>query len=192
MKYLVALLLSFTATSAFAIFCPSNFSVINYGDSLSSVMQACGAPASQTSYVKPDVVSQLWTFYVPLGSGSRATGAMKVVINEGSVVNITIPTLQHVCDNLNMPGNPPGTKYNEANCPTIEIPKSVTSTTRCGGLISLGDASSRVQAVCGNPVVSNVQPDASHPTTRVIEYYYNNAAPPNTLIFENGVLTGRR
>src|SRR3990167_7704466 len=40
----------FFTLSCWAMFCPTNFNIINSGDSLEKVKQLCGAPASEKKY----------------------------------------------------------------------------------------------------------------------------------------------
>lgn len=176
------------STSAFSIFCPNNFNSINLGDSLDSVIQSCGMPTSQNSYVKKTYASQQWVYYVQQGF-DEPTSTLKLVFSNDQVVNITLTGNVRTCSPLYDNGY--GSSQNKQNCIPIVTQKtqSLSSTNACGGFVRIGDTAQNVQAACGQPVFSNQQGSPSN-DTNVTELQYS-GPPPTKLIFENGQLTNR-
>lgn len=184
LRTICAILLLTICLSAHAIFCPNNFSSINYGDALASVISTCGQPQSQRSYMKKDYASQEWVYYVREGY-RKSTSKLSIIISNDQVVNITLTGNEDVC----APMTGRGTK-NPCIPMTAERSKSLSSTSLCGGYITVGNASSAIVAACGKPVFTNIEqglPDKETPVT-ILQY----SGPPVTqLIFENGVLINR-
>lgn len=52
MKTLLGIVLCLYVIDAFSAFCPSNFNQMNLGDSIEKVIQSCGQPKSQKTYIK--------------------------------------------------------------------------------------------------------------------------------------------
>ena len=75
----------------------------------------------------------------------------------------------------------------------------VGSTTICGQNVQLGQSRDDIQSACGNPSFINKQNGSgtsvvgqgSQQNIAVIEFNYN-STPPQTLVFENGVLKSRK
>lgn len=179
---------------AFAIFCPNNFNSINIGDTVQTVMQTCGAPASQSNYIKPIFLSQAWIYYVnPTFGINQGSNKLRVVFNNDQVVNLTITENVRVCQPLLQSNGYSVTNTNTSgrcNNPVIsQQTRSIPNSNACGGYISLGNTMAQVEAACGKPVSTNhsQQPDSQK---NITEFLYN--GPPVTkLIFVDGVLTDR-
>src|SRR3990167_2719216 len=84
---------------SFAFFCPTNFNQINFGDTLETVKNACGAPAKEeTTTVESDNVPQEWSYFVTQtvpavanGQG-QSQGTLKTTMvfdNSGHVVSMS-------------------------------------------------------------------------------------------------------
>lgn len=183
-KFFIASFLILIYQSSYAIFCPNNFSSINYGDALQSVIQTCGQPSSQSTYMKNEYASQEWVYYVNEGY-MRNTSMLSVIFNNDHIVNMTLTGNEKVC----APNT--GSGKNNPCIPIVtERTRSIASTQLCGGLISLGDNSQTVNNACGKPVFTNIQQGAPDKQTPVTTLNYS-GPPPTQLIFENGVLTNR-
>lgn len=181
-------LLSFT-TPIFAIFCPSNFSQIEMGDTIQQVIQTCGNPASQNTYVKSVYRSQEWVYYVKTSPFSTNTARLNVVLLNDQVVNITLTDNSKICQPV-LPTENPEAQPNVVCIPsTTQETKSVGSTSACGPVISVGSSADQVQAACGQAAFVNHGQQADAQITYT-ELLYN-GPPPTSLIFENGVLKNR-
>ena len=168
MRYVALSVLCLIPSMSFAMFCPGNFNLINIGDSIDRVAQACGKPDSQeTKNVSPNVPQQ-WDFYVPLSVGTgtayQQQGTMKLTVvfdKDGKAINISVN----------------GT--------------GVGNTPICGNMIQLGQTQDQIKAACGTPGFVNKQEptDASGKPVqdKVVTYTYN-SNPPVTMTFENGIL----
>ena len=81
---LCALLLASSQASAF--FCPGNFQQIQLGDTLDSVLQKCGQPASREEIAAPDTGPQEWIYNIMVaGQGSLR---MSVMLKDDKILNI--------------------------------------------------------------------------------------------------------
>jgi hypothetical protein len=164
LKYITSILLFLFSTQTFAWFCPNNFNLIQAGDSIDQIKKQCGKPLSEKKSKQDPKVPQEWGFYVAVNPPNPATVKMTVVFNENGIVNnITVTSM------------------------------SIASTSLCGGTISVGDTMQTVKAVCGTPPFVNKgqAPSGQDKATEVIELTYGGQSP-NTLVFENGVLTERK
>ena len=154
--------------NTFAWVCPNNFNQIVPGDSLAKVEPACGKPSSQKTTEKEPNVPQEWTYYVTQatqpGVTSGTTGSVKMTIAfaNDKVVNITAQAT------------------------------SLSSTSLCGPTISVGNNMETVRGACGDPsFIQKQQSTTGAKSLEVTEYKYD-TAPPNTLVFENGILKDRK
>lgn len=168
-KYLLTASLMLFSANICAWVCPTNFNQIVAGDSIAQVEKMCGKPDSQKTSEKEPNVPQEWTYYVtqPLQPGTQPnapSGSVKMTIAlaNDKVVNITAQAT------------------------------SLSSTSLCGPTISVGDNSDTVKAACGDPgFIQKTQSAAGAKPKEIIEYKYS-TAPPNTLVFENGILKDRK
>jgi hypothetical protein len=169
-RTLIAAMLTLAPAASFAFFCPTNFSQINFGDSIDTVISTCGKPDKQEEVKKENEnVPQEWSYFVPQTvSSSNLTpqqGTLKTQItfdDKGKAINISVNGI------------------------------GVGSTQICGSSVQLGDTRDAIKSACGNPSFINKQTaptngSAPEPETKVTTFFYN-VNPPVKLIFENGIL----
>lgn len=175
MRYLSILLLLMLATSCYAVFCPTSFKSVNYGDSVAQVIQTCGAPTTQKQYIKSNQPPppQEWDYYISASTHSslaQPTSKLAITFKDNVVINI------------NLAG------------------RNLSSTNLCGNILSgsivqIGDTMDSVKTACGRPdFINQSQPvEINNPANNieVVELRYE-GTPPITLIFENGVLTDEK
>src|SRR3990167_5597759 len=126
MKLNKFLLLSlFMPTISFAMFCPTNFNLIDIGDTIEKVDQACGPPDSKETKETDKNVPQEWSYYIPqtVGTGTsyQQEGTLKTTItfdDKGKAINISVNGI------------------------------GVGASTICGKSIQLGDTRESIQATC--------------------------------------------
>lgn len=160
---------------AFAFFCPTNFRQIDYGFTISQVLDQCGKPDKQEETKKANEnVPQEWTYYAPqnyttTGPTIQPQGSIKNQIafdSEGRVVNIS---------------------SNGFGIGVVSM---------CGINIQLGMTREQIKSACGNPVFSSKQDTptdgSAPPPDNVITTFTYNTSPPTKLIFENGKLTEKQ
>lgn len=165
-------LLAISSTTCFAFVCPTNFTQVDFGNTLQQITEKCGKPDREESKeVEIDSTPQEWNYFVgqrpTTGPSSYlgAQGRMKVQFvfdGTGSLIDISMNGV------------------------------STGSTPVCGNVISLGASKEQVKAACGDASFINKQTkDGSStsdlPKKKITTYYYN-TTPPVKLIFENGVL----
>lgn len=158
----------------FGFFCPTNFTQINYGDTMEKVIEQCGKPDDQKEYVrKNENIPQEWTYFIPQAvsvgptSSYQTRGTLKATFDfdaKGNVINMTVNGI------------------------------GVGATAICGGKpVYLGSTRDQIKQACGTANFITKQTPAE-PTTeddvKVVEFNYK-STPPATLVFENGVLTQR-
>src|SRR3990167_9584669 len=160
MKKFILILLLFT-TKSFAIFCPTNFTQINYGDTIDQVIQQCGQPDSQKESTQTnDNAPQEWNYYISQTVSMNAlqpstTGTLKTTVtfdNNGKAINISVNGI------------------------------GVGSSAICGQQIQLGDTRDNVKAACGKPAFINkeVNPDLSTASSsaKITTFIYSRTLPP--------------
>jgi len=150
----------------FALFCPTNYNIINEGMSVDQVIIACGKPDSMTESIKKnDNIPQQWSYLIPQtvnmgGTSQTAQGTLQTSVtfdDKGKAVNISVNGI------------------------------GVGSTTICGGsTVQLGDDKDKVKSACGNPAFINKSSTETEPDTKVTELKYNSGNPAMILVFENG------
>lgn len=194
-KYFIAILLFILTTDSFALFCPTNFSQVNIGDTIAQVIETCGEPISQNTYKKTSILSEEWHYYVKTQFNDKATTKMTVVFKDNRVINI------HIADNSNLLGSalyaaaleahrpqPIDLAYNAVNQQT----HNVENTRVCGSPIKIGDSMPLVENACGKPIAiqQNQSPDIQDSAIEVTALQYGGATPA-TLLFENGIFKER-
>lgn len=191
MRIILAMALSIVSMNVFAIFCPTNFSQVRPGDSISDVLALCGKPDSQVSHNKNGSLSEEWSYYVNTNANSKATSKMTVVFGGDKVINISVAVNHAVAQGLLSPS---GSRHS----PVIDVivndgqtPQNVASTGVCGSLISIGDSMQQVERACGKPAAVNQNQLPGAPAAIVITELTYGGSTPATLIFENGILTDR-
>lgn len=190
MRFIILFISILFSPISLAMFCPSNFSSIDIGNTLEQVIQTCGEPTSKATNQKSNIASAEWVYYVKTADNSQGTSKMTIVFQDNKVVNITQTdngSLSPECATANQMG------INVLNvaCQSTQVTRNVASSSFCNSLIKIGDTSEMIQSACGKPVfVQNQQQDTQN-ATEVTELNY--AGPPAvTLIFENGILKDRR
>jgi hypothetical protein len=194
MKGRIALALLVCTTSAYAIFCPTGFTTINYGDTIDKVREVCGKPDTEHEFARTASTAQEWEYYVKLHNLDRAMAKMTVLLKDNKVVNINIvdDSFAHsqVCMSVQT-GNRLGVVQSFCNKPGE--PKNVSRTEVCGNTIQIDNSAQQVEFACGKPALTkDIQTESSqNPALVVTEYEY--AGPPRVkLIFEDGKLKDRR
>lgn len=168
LQHWILLATLFFPTLSVAFFCPTNFSQIDYGNSIEDVQRICGNPDKQeTKVIKPEG-AQEWSYYIPQTVASNSlsgsvSGTLKTQMAfdaQGKLINISVNGI------------------------------GVGSSTICGQNIQLGDSRENVKKTCGSPSFINRQEtDSAAPQEekKIVEFTYN-TNPPIKLIFENGKL----
>lgn len=161
------------SSSAFAMFCPTNFKSINLGDSMDFVIAECGAPITQYRYERAVNLSQSWDYYLKTNPFSTANTKLQILFKDDKVVNLQI------------------TEPSSFNA-EVQNTRNVTTTLLCGGIVSVGDNSQKVESACGKPALVNQLEAAAQqqPALELIALKYEGPNPA-TLIFENGRLSER-
>lgn len=161
----------------YAFFCPTNFNLVQIGDSLDHVLQQCGKPDKRIDETKKPEGPQEWTFYTPqevtTPSLYSTTGSLKTQMtfdNSGKIINISVNGI------------------------------GVGATTICGGYnVQLGDDREQVKRACGEPSFINrdanpkILPEGSNKDLKITTIIYNGgpATPGMKLTFVNGVLSSQ-
>ena len=171
-KIFLVTLLSLNPVFAYALTCPTNFSIINIGDSLESVKQACGKPDAEKTKEEPKPTPQEWTYYtsqtISPGTSYQTSGTLKTTITfdkDDKAINISVNGI------------------------------GVGQSTICGTPIQLSSTRQEVKAACGDPSFINKQGGDSaggqSDNITITECTYN-SNPPVTLIFTSGKLSGTK
>lgn len=169
----------FLSATAFADFCPcpSNFNLIQIGDSIQQVMTTCCAPTSQKKYKAEVPIPQKWTYYVtaPPNPSNTTQGSVEMTVTfdeTGKVTNITVNAQSLATTNC---GSAP-TNYFGANMPNS---------------IQVGvDTLESVKKACGTAkfITKGVPQENTPSTPEIAELQY--AGPPSVILkFEDGKLT---
>jgi hypothetical protein len=131
-----------TITPAFALFCPANFNQINFGDTISQVVEQCGKPIAQHTYSTSTDVPQEWSYYIQMSPDNPAALKTSIAFNKGHVVNITINGI------------------------------TINTTSLCGTTIQVGDTPQAVLSACGKPPYINKSNTASYIINTITEMTY--------------------
>lgn len=171
---LMLIFLSCLPALSYAFFCPTNFSQINYGNTIDQVTAACGKPDKVDEVIVAPEGPQEWSYYIPqsvtTNSGQPMPGTLKTQMtfdSAGKAINISVNGI------------------------------GVGSTTVCGKLIQIGDTSDTIKSTCGDPSFINKQNAGSSalgstPASKKVTTMIYKTNPPVKLIFENGVLTANQ
>lgn len=157
-------LLSYS-TLSIAMFCPNNLNQIQIGDSIQQVESQCGKPPSQKTYKKASTAPQEWNYFLKINPQDQGT------------IKVTFSFVNNQAINISANGI------------------GVGATAICGSNVVLGANMQTVEAACGKPVsisqLNNVPGQESTPAPDISEWKFDGPTP-NTLVFENGVLTERK
>lgn len=173
MHYLILTAILLTPNT-FAWVCPNNFNQIVAGDTTAQIETQCGKPASQKTTQKAPNVPQEWTYYVGIDQrGYAPPNAPMPQSSPSSSLKMTVAFVKDKAVNITMQA------------------MSLSSTSICGPTISVGDNMQTIEAACGKPSFVQKQVSDQPDAIEVMEYKYD-TTPPNTLIFENGILKERK
>src|SRR3990167_2810502 len=88
---------TFLPYSAFAFFCPNNFSQIEMGNTIEQVTAACGKPTKEVTKDAEPTVPQEWSYYIPQTVSSdslqQQSGTLKTSVTfdkDGKAINISV------------------------------------------------------------------------------------------------------
>jgi hypothetical protein len=183
MKYFFLLVCFILPISVFAMSCPDNGSVIITGEKIDEVLQSCGNPVSKKEFSREIPVSQKWKYFKPSLSYANANTEVSFYIANDQVSNINLKDNGQVCEAI-----PDSNNNITTDCNQEEV--NVNSSNICGGIISVGDNVAKVLNICGAPIAKKILNARYVPTVELI--YKGSRLSPNTLIFENGMLSDWR
>lgn len=164
-KTLVGLAFILFSSICHALTCPTNFSIVNEGESIESVRLKCGKPDEEKKSEVDKPVPQEWTYFitetVATSSSYQTTGTLKTTITfnkEDKAINISVNGI------------------------------GVGESTICGNPIRLNDTRDSVKQACGKPSFINKETNESGEKNvdTIITFIYKN--PPGTFTFKNGKL----
>lgn len=163
-KLLFITLLCYSSQN-YALFCPTNFNMIEIGDSMETVIAQCGKPAKETkSEIKPNE-PQEWIYFGKMDPSDEGTIKTSIAMLDDKVANMSINGI------------------------------SVTETEICGGNIHVGSSAKDVEAACGKPTYSDnlTKGDGKNPEKAIerVELEYS-STPAQTLVFEDGKLKEKK
>ncbi len=187
---LASSLLLIYSTHAFAIFCPTNFSNINFGDTIEQIQQVCGNPNSVNQYKKNLATNQVWEYYIKAPGFDQNMAKMSVLFRDDQVMNIHIRYDPYARAQICLITQNKDVRILPAFCTNPADNQNVASTDICGTSIQVGNNTQSVELACGQPAVTKNVPGTENQSIYVTEFHYN--GPPRvTLIFENGKLSDR-
>lgn len=164
------------STQCFAIFCPNNFNLIDFGNTTAQVEAQCGKPTSKKTYKTEDNMPQEWTYYMPISSSyvPFATG------NTQGTMKVTFAFVNNKATNITSNGI------------------GVGATTICNNVnLQLESTVQDVKKACGSPQ-EITKTNQNDPTTGLpplpiqMEDWTYQGSPTVTLVFQNGTLKDRK
>src|SRR5688572_24511187 len=90
MKKQLLLIFAFISFPTYAMFCPTNFTQIEIGDSMEKVKQQCGKPDEEKTQKSTANQPQEWNYYVKADPTQSTTMKMSVAFADNKVMNITV------------------------------------------------------------------------------------------------------
>lgn len=186
MKYLLVLILSCLSTAAMPMSCPNNGSIVDQGDNISEVVSACGEATYQNEHTENIAISKQWVYYKN-NTGTTSNSQVSFLFNQGKVANIHLTLSPPGCQTVALQNTTDPNQHTQviqANC--INTEQNVSTTALCGQLIGTGNSEADVLAACGTPAQETV---LQSKTVKVVELQYKSSTKPNTLVFEDGILT---
>lgn len=177
-KKLYGLSLLLISTMAYGDFCPcpSNFNLIQIGNSLDQVLKTCCAPISRKTHKAEAPVPQKWSYTItpPPNPGGAVQGSTDLIV--------TFDQTEKVAN----------IKVNAQSLTATSCGKTSTVSFDVNqpNMIQIGDTMQTVQTTCGKPlfIEKGVPQTDNQPTSTITELQYA-GPPPVTLYFENNVLT---
>jgi len=163
----IALVCCAMPLSAYAIFCPTNGTYLELGDTAESARKLCGAPTTVNTIDNSIILSAIWTY---VKDTDDATITTKLTIDK---VQISGMTQSITC------------KTTDGGCyPVIDQPIIIFEV-GCAQQMYIGNNIPWIERFCGPPKSKETLKADYHVTE---EYVYANTTMPSTLIFENGKL----
>src|SRR3989344_1612846 len=212
MKRMLFFLLFPGMASAAQYLCPGSMQYVADGDTISSVIQACGQPASRvdSAVSPPGQASVVWYYSVSsqqsmarLNSQGLSTSPQGLTAaNLGAVAGGRLPAV--VVSDRGVAGNTPGPNsvnvgvaFSNGNVASIQQrgSNSNQSSFQCaGGQIAVGSSMTQVTQACGLPAFQrNLAAPSSSQTTDTtptqmtqLTYQPNDYMPAVVFIFQNG------
>lgn len=163
-KFVTFISVALFSSTAFAMFCPTNYNEINIGDSLEQVLAQCGKPTNTKSRDDTAQMPHEWTYYTQQSPSDPTSLRLTVAFDKGVVTNMTVNNV------------------------------GIASTQICkGNLISVGETEDQIKQACGDPgfVKEGNNPSGKVDITKVTELTYQ-GTPNVVLTFEDGKLKSRK
>lgn len=169
------LLISTVAVADFCP-CPSNFNLIQIGNSLDQILKTCCKPSTPPkTYQKPIPVPQKWTYNIaaPPNPGNAVQGSVELTVTFDRTEKVTNITVN-------------AQSLTTTNCGTTS---TVSFTASSPNSIKIGDTMKAVEQACGkDKFVLRGEPQTDQTAPIITELQYA-GPPPITLRFINGSLT---
>lgn len=159
-----------SSTTAYAWLCPNSFTEIQPGDTIERIEAVCGKPLSEKKTQGGYRGPQEWQYFVTITQPLMGSGATS---GSSPSVKMSVAFVENKVINITVQGT------------------SLASTSICGPTINVGDSDKSVEKNCGKPTFIQKQDDDKSKPIEIMEYKYN-TTPPNTLVFENGILKERK
>lgn len=195
MKVGMMLIMFGLSLNANAMFCPTNFKSIDFGDTLEHVLLECGNPTSQKNYKNTSATQQEWDYYIKTNYFDQSNTKLKVLFKDEKVVNINITEAglvnKEVCESTTALVDQ-HTLQRICNKSIYPVETNVVSSSLCGQIINVGDNIQKIEMACGKPafVKQMQQLDQPAQAIEVAELHYEGSSGA-TLIFINGRLSDR-
>lgn len=191
-RILVLSTLSFAAMSALAAsyYCLETNQVVNEGDSMEKVQNACGTPTQVI--IRDDVTNTPteiteWVYMTnrpidPTRTSDYLPYLTVVFDNQGKVTQLRQNQQSDFNEQTLNVQNP---KQNE-----LLDPNKQNQVTCQQGSIKIGDDMPTVQITCGTPTLVNKMQSSQDVTKKIVEWNYqkNSSPTPLKFLFENGIL----
>jgi hypothetical protein len=174
-KYFVAYIFLWFPITSFALTCPNNATILDYGESIQQVITECGTPKSQKQYLR--TVRTIQPLVDPTGDDVSQAYSVSDQHQSFSIVTRNGRPYKQHCTSIMV-----GDNYTTSNCTNSGV--DIQSPFICEQITRTGDATTSTVYPCGNPPPVTVLENIT-----VTEFTYD-ASSPDTLIFENAKLSG--
>jgi hypothetical protein len=205
-------LLSSVSAYADQFLCATNMQYVYTGDTIDSVIAACGQPNDRIEQSSSNAAAGNLIWYYQMGGNSALTNAVGgnnsgLTVSAGQLVppgaavainksHLTITSTTQAPVNF-------GVVFNNGQVASIQqrgnnnASQEMQSFNCASGTIQVGSSMSDVSAACGLPIIQknmSQQPAASVPTQPVtlLVYKPQEYLPAQTLVFKNGLLAGQK
>jgi len=164
-------------TAAIADFCPcpSNFNLIQIGNSLDQILKTCCAPIARNTHQAELPVPQKWSYNVapPPNPTNAVQGSVELIVTFDETKKVTNLTVNMQSLTQTNCGNSPTTSFTQTTVNTIQI----------------GDTMATVKKACGAAkFIQRGEPQSNNQIAPTITELQYTGPPPVTLMFENGIL----